>query len=113
MVLERFNSLSFIGDYITESIYAAFNILLREDLALGGLKQWSMSEQDLASCKCSNQFLNKDCLGYAVKSIDDVKKNQAADQNASLYFCQSKMTSHLTFTCPNTYTRSSTWIYPD
>jgi hypothetical protein len=93
MILERFNSITFIGDYITESIYAAFNILLREDLALGGLKQWSMSEQDLTSCKCSNQFLNKGCLEFIVKSIDDVKMNQAADQNGSPYFCQSKITS--------------------
>lgn len=97
MILERFNSITFIGDYIAESIYAAFNILLREDLALGGLKEWSMSEEDLASCKCSNQFLNKDCLEYAVKSINDVKVNQAADQNGSPYFCQSKMDSPLFF----------------
>ena len=97
MTLERFNSITFVGDYITESIYAAFNILLREDLAFGALKQWSMSEEDLASCKCNNQFLNRDCLGYVVKSIDDVKMNQAADQNRSPYFCQSEMTSPLTF----------------
>lgn len=96
MILERFNSISFIGDYITESIYAAFNILLREDLLLGGLKQWSMREQNLASCKCSNQFLSKGCLEFAVKNIDDVKLNQAADQNGSPYFCQSKTTSPLT-----------------
>jgi len=97
MILERFNSITFIGDYITESIYAAFNILLREDLALGGLKEWSMSEEDLASCKCSSQFLNKVCLEYAVKSMYDVKMNQAADQNGSPYFCQSKMDSPLIF----------------
>jgi len=84
MILERFNAITFIGDNTAQSIYTAFNIILREDIALGGLQQWLMNEQDRNACKCDNQFLNGDCLGYALKSIEEVKKNT----RESPYFCE-------------------------
>jgi hypothetical protein len=84
MILERFNAITFIGDNTAQSIYTAFNIILREDLAFGGLQQWLMNEQDRAACKCENQFLNGDCLGYALKSIEEVKKNR----KESPYYCE-------------------------
>ena len=89
MILERFNAISFIGDELVQSVYAAFNILLREDLSLGGLQQWIMSDQDRRNCKCDGQFLNPDCTGYGVKNRDEVKKN-GDDQKGSSYFCSRK-----------------------
>jgi hypothetical protein len=89
MILERFNTIVFVGDELVHSVYTAFNILLREDLALGGLQQWIMSDQDRVICKCDNQFLNQDCAGYAIKNRDEVKKN-IGDQKGSSYFCTRK-----------------------
>ncbi|TVY42369.1 hypothetical protein LSUB1_G001499 [Lachnellula subtilissima] len=60
------------------------NILLREDLALGGLQQWMMNAQDRAACKCDNQFVNGDCLGYSIRGIEEAKKNM----RESPYFCE-------------------------
>jgi hypothetical protein len=90
MILERFNAIVFIGDNVAHSIYTAFNILLREDLAYGGLQQWLLTDQDLVNCKCDNQFLNSDCLGYAVKNIEEVKKNEAGERKGSPYYCERK-----------------------
>jgi hypothetical protein len=88
MILERFNTVVFIGDNISQSIYTALNVLLREDLALGGLQQWMLSDQDRVACKCDNQFLNGDCLGYAIQASAEVKKNEAGDRKGSAYFCE-------------------------
>jgi hypothetical protein len=94
MILERFNTIVFVGDEIAQSIYAAFNILLREDLGLGGLQEWIMTDQNRSNCKCDNQFLNQDCLRYAIKKSDEVKKNKAgSDRKGSLYFCESRLLS--------------------
>ncbi len=91
MILERFNTIAFIGDETARSIYAAFNILLREDLSLGSLAQWKMSDQERLDCKCEHQFLNRNCLNHAIQSMDDVKRNGAGDRNMSPYFCQRKL----------------------
>ncbi|KAH7351067.1 hypothetical protein BKA65DRAFT_395770 [Rhexocercosporidium sp. MPI-PUGE-AT-0058] len=87
MIIGRFNAITFVGDDIAQSIYAAFNILLREDLALGGLQQWIMSDEDKAKCRCHNQFLYSECQRFAIKSSDDVKKNEGRDRKGSPYFC--------------------------
>jgi hypothetical protein len=93
MILERFNAIVFVGDDVAQSIYAAFNILLREDLALGSLQQWLMTDDERIKCKCDNQFLNNECQGYAIKSIDEVKKNDAGERKGNPYFCESKFSN--------------------
>ena len=93
MILERFSAVVFIGDNLASSIYTAFNILLREDLALGGLQQWRMTEQERIECKCDNQFANSNCLGYAITSSEEFKKN--TNGNSSPYYCERKLTSPL------------------
>jgi hypothetical protein len=90
MVLERFNAVVFVGDDIARSLYLAFNILLREDLALGGLESWNfMSDQDRESCTCDKQFLDE-CNAYAVKSSEEVKRNDRYGQGGSAYYCERK-----------------------
>lgn len=88
MILERFNTIVFVGDDIAQSIYAAFNILLREDLALGSLKYWAMTDEGWTRCKCDNQFVNSECQGYAINSRDDLKKNEAGKRKGSPYICE-------------------------
>ncbi|KAE8445484.1 hypothetical protein EG329_013374 [Mollisiaceae sp. DMI_Dod_QoI] len=88
IILERFNAIVFVGDEVAQSIYAAFNILLREDLALGSLQQWIMTEEERMKCKCDNQFINSECQRYAIKSIDEVRKNEASGRKGSPYLCE-------------------------
>lgn len=76
MILERFNALIFVGDDLARTIYAAINILLREDLVHGGLQQWRMNEADKAICKCDAQFTKAECVEFGVKNMEDVRKNQ-------------------------------------
>lgn len=100
MILERFNAVTFIGDNIAQTIYTAFSILLRQDLSLGGLQLWTMDDQDRINCKCDNQFLNTDCLGYTIKSVEEVKKNQGDERvpisvNVSLQYLSLFQTSNL------------------
>jgi hypothetical protein len=92
MVMERFNALVFIGDDIARGIYLAFNMLLRENLALGGLQEWTMSAADREACTCDNQFLD-DCVGYGVMSSGDIKKSEGS---GSPYYCDRKSTAHST-----------------
>lgn len=87
MILSRFNAITFVGDDVAESIYAAFNILLREDLALGGLQQWTMSDEYKAKCRCHNQFLDIECQRFAIKSNENMHKNEAGDGKEIPYYC--------------------------
>jgi len=90
MILERFNAVVLVGDETAQSIYAAFNILLREDLSLGSLQPSIMSDQDRTNCKCDNQFTNKNCFVHLIKTLEEAKKNTATDQKRSSIFCHSK-----------------------
>lgn len=93
MILSRFNAITFVGDGLAQSIYAALNTLLREDLALGGLQQWIMSDEDKVKCRCHGQFLNIECQRFAIKSSEDVKKNEGGGRKGSPYFCNGKSTA--------------------
>lgn len=84
MVLERFNAIVFLGDDIARTIYLGLNILLREDLAFGGIQGWSMNEQDRAACRCDDQF-TEDCVAYGIGSSEEVKRNA---EKASSYYCE-------------------------
>lgn len=93
MILDRFDGVVFIGDDLLQHVYAAFNILLRENVALGGLKQWEMSESDRSACRCDNQFVKSDCAKYAVTSSEQVVKNDGGSGHPSPYLC-SRKSSH-------------------
>jgi hypothetical protein len=85
MILERFSAIVFVGDEIALSVYAALNVLLFEDLALGSLQQWMMSEQERESCTCNNQFTLENCLRYAIKNSDQVHSG-----NGKSYLCSER-----------------------
>ncbi|KAI9804803.1 MAG: hypothetical protein M1825_001171 [Sarcosagium campestre] len=87
MILDRFDGLVFVGDGLVRQIYAAFNILLRENVALGALQQWAMSDEERASCRCENQYVKSDCSKFAVESSSDVEKNDANSAHRSPYTC--------------------------
>jgi len=90
MILERFSALIFLGDDITKSIYTAFNILLRDDYALGGLQSWMMNTEERETCQCVAQFMNEECVGYAVRSSEDWLQSQSGHHDSDggkAYFC--------------------------
>jgi len=95
MILERFSAVVFLGDETAQTIYAALNVFLREDISHGGLQEWLMTDDERIACKCDAQFLDNNCLGYSVKSFEEVVKNEANDPKGSPYVCQSK--NHLKF----------------
>ncbi|KAI9820672.1 MAG: hypothetical protein M1827_005041 [Pycnora praestabilis] len=87
MILNRFDAIVFIGDNMLRQIYTAFNILLRENVALGGLKQWEMSETERSACRCENQFVKSECLKFGIARSDDVMKNDRGSGHPSPYYC--------------------------
>lgn len=90
MVLERFEAIVFIGDDLLQHIYAAFNMLLRENIAMGGLKQWEMKENERVKCRCDNQITKADCSKYTVMSNLAVRGNDGGAGNRSPYYCDRK-----------------------
>jgi hypothetical protein len=45
-----------------------------------------MAEQDRTNCRCDKQFLNPNCLGYAITSMEDTKTMNEVGGNR--YFCE-------------------------
>ena len=87
MILDRFDAVVFIGDNMLQHIYAAFNMLLRENMAMGSLKQWEMSEAERDNCRCDNQFTRAECSKYAIRASEEVRKNDQGSGHASPYHC--------------------------
>lgn len=75
MILERFAGVVFVGDATLQTIYNGFNILLREDLALGSLNTWEMDATERAGCTCNNQFVREPCGRYYTTSGHDIARH--------------------------------------
>ncbi|KAF7509382.1 hypothetical protein GJ744_008105 [Endocarpon pusillum] len=88
MILERFDSLVFIGDDTLQPIYSGLNMLLRQDLALGSLDPSSeLSPSELSTtCRCDNQFIKDTCSKHALTSNDQVPLGNNNNNN-SPYLC--------------------------
>jgi hypothetical protein len=88
MILERFDKVVFVGDDTLQSIYAGFNILLRQDVALGAMKQWEMADEELKTCKCDGQFAKESCAKYLVSASEQVSTNaRNVTQTSAGYMC--------------------------
>lgn len=87
MILDRFDGVVFVGDELMHHIYAAFNILLRQDLKLGGLQQWKMSEKERDGCRCDRQYTQPDCSKYFVTSSDEVAESDSTVPYRAPYIC--------------------------
>lgn len=92
MILERFDAIVFIGDDTLKHVYAAFNMLLRENIAMGGLKQRDLSESDRNSCRCDNQFTKPECSRHFVTESQIVTDNDGGGGHKSPYYCDRKYT---------------------
>ncbi|KAI4275476.1 MAG: hypothetical protein LQ337_003189 [Flavoplaca oasis] len=87
MILDRFDSVIFLGDNTLRHIYSAFNMLLRENIALGGLKEWEMKESEREACRCDNQLSRPECLAYSILDSRAVRSNDASSGHSSPYLC--------------------------
>ena len=90
MILERFDSIVFIGDSNLQSIYNGLNILLRQDLANGALQTWAMTPSQKTDCRCNNQFTKPDCDRHFVTASGQISKNIGRNNIEALgntYFC--------------------------
>lgn len=93
MILERFDTIIFIGDDTLKHIYAALNILLRENLALGSLKQWELTETDRVLCRCDNQFTRPECSAHTLTDSQEVADKDASSGHKSPYYSPSQCNS--------------------
>ncbi len=90
MILDRFDGVVFVGDDLIAGIYAAFNIFLRQNLAMGALEQWRMNDKERDSCRCSNQFTKSECTKFFVSSNFDVASHDSEGGYRSPYVCNRK-----------------------
>ena len=87
MILERFDAVVFIGDDTLKHIYAAFNMLLRENIAMGGLKQWELTEKERSDCRCDNQLTQSECSTHAITESSALAEHDAKSGHKSPYYC--------------------------
>jgi hypothetical protein len=71
-ILQKFDGIAFIGDESLADAYAGFNILLRENLATGALKDWEMNDVYSEQCRCDSQFTNPSCWLKRISSSEDM-----------------------------------------
>ena len=75
MILERFDGLVFIGDDSVQTVYSGLQVLLRQDLVSGALKQWEMHDDQIKECKCDLQFTKESCRKFTVTTGEEVMRN--------------------------------------
>jgi len=92
MILDRFDAIVFIGDDTLQHIYAAFNMLLRGNIAWGGLKQWNLKDNERDSCRCDNQVMKGECSSHTVTSSSEVRENDGGSSHRGPYYCDRKLT---------------------
>lgn len=91
MIMERFDAVVFIGDDPLQHVYAAFNMLIRENIALGSLKQWEMKENERAGCRCDNQLIKAECAKYTVMDSQAVRDHDGDSAHKSPYYCDREL----------------------
>lgn len=87
MILERFDGVVFIGDEPLQHVYAALNMLIRENIASGSLKQWEMKENEKARCRCDDQLIKAECSKYIVMDDQSVREHDGDGGHKSPYYC--------------------------
>ena len=92
MILERFDAIIFIGDDSLKPIYTAFNILLRENMVMGGLKQWELNESQRVACTCDNQLTHPECWSHMIVGSQAVREKEDGEGHRSSFYCDRRST---------------------
>lgn len=89
-ILQKFDGIAFVGDESLADAYAGFNILLRENLATGALKDWEMSDEYSGQCKCDSQFTDPSCWQKRISSSDEMFLQGDKSGPRSGYACSTR-----------------------
>ncbi|PWY71627.1 hypothetical protein BO70DRAFT_373511 [Aspergillus heteromorphus CBS 117.55] len=90
-ILRKFDGIVFIGDDTLADAYAGFNILLREDLATGSLKEWEIKKDQGQYCRCDSQFTSPACLPLRIVSSDQLSAANGGKPAHRPYTCPSRV----------------------
>ncbi|KAI2845990.1 hypothetical protein CAN33_008205 [Aspergillus niger] len=90
-ILLKFDGIVFVGDDTLADTYAGFNILLREDLATGSLREWEISKGHGHDCRCESQFTSSLCLPLRITSSDEVYAQEGSSATRRPYTCSSRI----------------------
>ncbi|KAL4893047.1 hypothetical protein BDV59DRAFT_31656 [Aspergillus ambiguus] len=82
-ILHKFDGVVFVGDESLADIYAGFNIILRQNLKSGSLRDWDMSQQQREKCSCDSQFTSASCLPLRITSSDQIERQLAGEMGCS------------------------------
>ena len=102
MILERFDAVVFVGDDSLKPIYAAFNMLLREDMATGSLKQWELNDGQRDACKCDNQLTKPECSSHMIMDSETAREKEDGIGHGSPFHCDRKSTYRSNAEIPRT-----------
>ncbi|KAL4793253.1 hypothetical protein BDV19DRAFT_366894 [Aspergillus venezuelensis] len=105
-IIGRFDGVFFIGDDSLADAYAGFNILLRQDLKQGSLRDWGMSSTLSASCGCNSQFTNSVCSSARISSSEDLYSAEGNEITRTPYTCSAN-TPHMFLSITNSPAPSS------
>lgn len=79
-IISRFSHIFIIGDSLQRMMVTALNILLRQDIGLGGIGEWGFepaavatneSVNALSDCMCEHQFNRHECSQTPVRTYSD------------------------------------------
>ncbi|PYH91341.1 hypothetical protein BO71DRAFT_359574 [Aspergillus ellipticus CBS 707.79] len=90
-ILRKFDGIVFIGDDTLADAYAGFNILLREDLATGSLREWDINKDQGQDCRCDSQFTSAACLPLRITASDQISAPSGGKLARRPYTCSSRV----------------------
>ena len=90
MILDRFDAVVFVGDDSLKHIYAAFNMLLRENIATGSLRRRDLTQKDQTACRCDNQFTSPECSVQIATESQAISDGSTTTELKSPYYCDRK-----------------------
>lgn len=94
MILDRFDGLVFVGDEMLAAVYAAFNMLMRENIVDGGLKQWKINADMKDACRCDGQFTKEQCKAQMFMASEEIRRDESDGGQSNQYICDRKVPTY-------------------
>lgn len=74
-ILSSFERVALLGDSMIRHLFAAMNVMLRQDLGYGAVSSWSFNDEEKELCFCNNQVNVKSCSWQTVGDLDAIREN--------------------------------------
>lgn len=94
MILDRFDGLVFVGDEMLAAVYAAFNMLMRENIVDGGLKQWKIDADMRDACRCDGQLMKEQCKAQMLMKSEEIRRDEGDGGQSNQYVCDRKASTY-------------------